>query len=81
MEKPQQRRDDLTQGLLLLDLSTLRSASGPLLMNLSKGKKAVARRLQRQFLQDIRDLESGEHSAVERMWRSWGHSVLRLPAH
>lgn len=72
-------RDDLTQGLLLLDLSTLRSASGPLLMTLSKGKKAAARRLQRQFLQDIRDLESGEHSAVERMWRSWGSSVLRLP--
>ncbi|GAC96150.1 predicted mitochondrial protein [Pseudozyma hubeiensis SY62] len=73
-------RDDLTQGLLLLDLSTLRSASGPLLMTLSKGKKAAARRLQRHFLQDIRDLESGEHSAVERMWRSWGHSVLRLPS-
>lgn len=73
-------RDDLTQGLLLLDLSTLRSASGPLLMSLSHGKKATARRLQRQFLQDIRDLESGEHSAVERMWRSWGSSVLRLPS-
>lgn len=73
-------RGNLTQGLLLLDLSTLRSASGPLLMSLSKGKKAAARRLQRQFLQDIRDLESGEHSAVERMWRSWGSSVLRLPS-
>ncbi len=72
-------RDDLTQGLLLLDLSTLRSASGPLLMTLSKGQEGAARRLQRQFLQDIRDLESGEHSAVERMWRSWGSSVLRLP--
>lgn len=79
-EKGRGSRDDLTQGLLLLDLSTLRSASGPLLMSLSKGKKAAARRLQRQFLQDIRDLESGEHSAVERMWRSWGSSVLRLPS-
>lgn len=75
-----QARDDLTQGLLLLDLSTLRSASGPLLMSLSRGNKASARRLQRQFLQDIRDLESGEHSAVERMWRSWSSSVLRLPS-
>lgn len=73
-------RDNLTQGLLLLDLSTLRSASGPLLMSLSHGKKPVARRLQRQFLQDIRDLESGQHSAVERMWRSWGSSLLRLPS-
>ncbi|EST07752.1 Nuclear control of ATP synthase 2 [Kalmanozyma brasiliensis GHG001] len=79
-DKQGRSRDDLTQGLLLLDLSTLRSASGPLLMTLSKGKKAAARRLQRQFLQDIRDLESGEHSAVERMWRSWGTSVLRLPS-
>ncbi|SJX61896.1 related to NCA2-control of mitochondrial synthesis of Atp6p and Atp8p [Sporisorium reilianum f. sp. reilianum] len=79
-DKSEQTRSDLTQGLLLLDLSTLRSASGPLLMSLSHGKKATARRLQRQFLQDIRDLESGEHSAVERMWRSWGHSVLRLPS-
>ncbi|TKY87206.1 hypothetical protein EX895_003883 [Sporisorium graminicola] len=78
--RAEHRRSDLTQGLLLLDLSTLRSASGPLLMSLSHGKKATARRLQRQFLQDIRDLESGEHSAVERMWRSWGHSVLRLPS-
>lgn len=78
-DKSDRSRDDLTQGLLLLDLSTLRSASGPLLMSLSHGKKATARRLQRQFLQDIRDLESGEHSAVERMWRSWGSSVLRLP--
>ncbi|SPO21999.1 related to NCA2 - control of mitochondrial synthesis of Atp6p and Atp8p [Ustilago trichophora] len=77
-DKSDRSRDDLTQGLLLLDLSTLRSASGPLLMSLSHGKKATARRLQRQFLQDIRDLESGEHSAVERMWRSWGSSVLRL---
>ncbi|KAJ1028540.1 hypothetical protein NDA16_001706 [Ustilago loliicola] len=79
-EKSQNGRDDLTQGLLLLDLSTLRSASGPLLMSLSHNKKAAARRLQRQFLQDIRDLESGEHSAVERMWRSWGSSVLKLPS-
>ncbi|SPO23311.1 related to NCA2 - control of mitochondrial synthesis of Atp6p and Atp8p [Ustilago trichophora] len=79
-DKSDRSRDDLTQGLLLLDLSTLRSASGPLLMSLSHGKKATSRRLQRQFLQDIRDLESGEHSAVERMWRSWGSSVLRLPS-
>ncbi|KAI3480817.1 hypothetical protein L1887_57084 [Cichorium endivia] len=79
-DRKDEGRDDLTQGLLLLDLSTLRSASGPLLMSLSRGKKAAARRLQRQFLQDIRDLESGEHRAVERMWRSWGSSVLRLPA-
>ena len=79
-DKSDRSRDNLTQGLLLLDLSTLRSASGPLLMPLSHGKKASARRLQRQFLQDIRDLESGEHSAVERMWRSWGSSVLRLPS-
>ncbi|SNX83067.1 related to NCA2 - control of mitochondrial synthesis of Atp6p and Atp8p [Melanopsichium pennsylvanicum] len=79
-EKSDKRRDNLAQGLLLLDLSTLRSASGPLLMSLSHGKKATARRLQRQFLQDIRDLESGERSAVERMWRSWGSSVLRLPS-
>lgn len=78
-EKSHNGRDDLTQGLLLLDLSTLRSASGPLLMSLSH-KKAAARRLQRQFLQDIRDLESGQHSAVERMWRSWGSSVLKLPS-
>ncbi|GAK63655.1 NCA2-domain-containing protein [Moesziomyces antarcticus] len=78
-DRKDEGRDDLTQGLLLLDLSTLRSASGPLLMSLSRGKKAAARRLQRQFLQDIRDLESGEHRAVERMWRSWGSSVLRLP--
>lgn len=79
-EREQKGRDDLTQGLLLLDLSTLRSASGPLLMSLSHNKKAAARRLQRQFLQDIRDLESGVHSAVERMWRSWGSSVLKLPS-
>lgn len=78
-DKSKRSRDDLTQGLLLLDLSTLRSASGPLLMTLAKGKKGEARRLQRQFLQDIRDIEGGEGRAVERMWRSWGSSVLRLP--
>lgn len=73
-------RDALTQGLLLLDLSTLRSSSGPLLLSLSQGRKATARRLHRQFLQDIWDVESGHHSAVERMWRSWGSSVLRIPS-
>ncbi|PWN89877.1 NCA2-domain-containing protein [Acaromyces ingoldii] len=49
----------LTQGLLLLDLATLRRASPTLLASVSKGRKATAKRLRRQLLQDIRDLEQG----------------------
>lgn len=49
----------LTQGLLLLDLATLRRASPTLLASVSKGRKATAKRLRRQFLQDVRDLEQG----------------------
>ncbi|PWZ00461.1 NCA2-domain-containing protein [Testicularia cyperi] len=69
------KQDALTHGLLLLDLSMLRSASGPLLLTLAKGNRSSAKRLQKHFLQDIRDIERGQRSAVERMWRSWG-SVL-----
>ncbi|EPQ32312.1 uncharacterized protein PFL1_00508 [Pseudozyma flocculosa PF-1] len=48
----------LNHGLMLLDLSLLRSSSYPLLLSASKGNKHLAKRLQRQFLHDVRDLES-----------------------
>ncbi|PWN52161.1 NCA2-domain-containing protein [Violaceomyces palustris] len=49
----------LTHGLLLLDLSLLRSSSGELLLSAAKGNKSLAKRLQRQFLDDVRELEVG----------------------
>jgi nuclear-control-of-ATPase protein 2 len=48
----------LTQGLLLLDLSLLRSLSPLLLSQASKGRKGTAKRLRSEFLRDVRDLES-----------------------
>lgn len=46
----------LTQGLLLLDLSLLRAISTPLLSRAS-GSASTSKRLRREFLQDVRDLE------------------------
>ncbi|CAD6925245.1 unnamed protein product [Tilletia caries] len=51
----------LTHGLLLLHLSFLRSAADPLTAfyaRASPQKKAIAKRLRRAFLQDIRELEA-----------------------
>lgn len=79
-------------GLLLLDLALLRDASAPLLRAATQGNRALAKRLHRLFIQDVRDLESTQpqlakhepglgqstrRAAVERMWRSWG-GVLQL---
>jgi nuclear-control-of-ATPase protein 2 len=82
----------LTQGLLLLDLSLLRSLSPLLLSQVSRGRKGTAKRLRVEFLQDVRDLEfsndevdvsqvglgwHARRAAVDRMWKSWG-SVISL---
>ncbi|KAN0066216.1 Nuclear control of ATPase protein 2 [Thecaphora frezii] len=48
----------LQHGLMLLDLDLLRSASYPLLVAASNGNRHIAKRLHRQFLQDVRDLEA-----------------------
>lgn len=83
----------LTQGLLLLDLSLLRSLSPLLLSQVSRGRKGTVKRLRVEFLQDVRDLEfshddmeavsqvglgwHARRAAVDRMWKSWG-SVISL---
>lgn len=66
----------LTQGLLLLDLSTLRNLSPLLLSQVSKGRKGTAKRLKREFLEDVRDLEfSGDSistsSSVTQVGLGW----------
>lgn len=55
----------LAQGLLLLDLSLLRTLSPLLLSQVSRGKKGTAKRLRMEFLQDVRDLESSGDLSLE----------------